>query len=158
MSKDELVFVGIDEATMTMLAQRLAPQLKTGGVVHLIGDLGTGKTTFARAALRQLGVRERVKSPTYSLIESYTIDGLALHHLDLYRIGDESELDFLGLAELTEGRSVLLVEWPERGGSRLPADLRIHLAHAGETRDLRFEALTARGRGWLEAIRMEPTA
>jgi tRNA threonylcarbamoyladenosine biosynthesis protein TsaE len=158
MTKAELDFSGMDEASMTTLAQRLAPQLITGGIVHLVGDLGTGKTTFARALLRQLGIRERVKSPTYSLIESYQLDGLTLHHLDLYRIGNASELDFLGLGDLSEGHCAMLIEWPERGGSRLPADLRICLTHAGQTRDLRLEAVTVLGVGWLDAMRMEPTA
>lgn len=141
----------LDEAALVALAQRLASALRGGGVVYLRGELGAGKTTFARALLRALGVGERVKSPTYSLIESYRIDALDIHHLDLYRIADPQELEWLGLAELADPAALLLVEWPERGGAALPApDLILHLHHAAAARDLAIVA-NARGRKVLAA-------
>lgn len=142
-----------DEDASVAFAQRLAPLVAGGGTVYLHGDLGAGKTTLARALLRTLGVGERIKSPTYSLIESYAANGVALHHLDLYRIADPGELEWLGLADLTQGDSLLLVEWPERGAGALPApDLSLHLAYAGAGRRLQAEAGSARGRAWLAAL------
>lgn len=143
----------LDEAELVALARRFAPLLGDGGVIHLHGDLGAGKTTFARALLTALGVGMRIKSPTYSLIESYEANGLRIHHLDLYRIAAPDELEFLGLSDLAAGRFLLLAEWPERGGSALPApDLVAHLAHAGPKRRLRLEPRTARGEGWLGSL------
>ncbi len=145
--------VEMDETELVALAQRFAPLLGDGGVIHLHGDLGAGKTTFARALLTALGVGMRVKSPTYSLIESYEANGLRIHHLDLYRIAAPDELEFLGLSDLAAGRFLMLAEWPERGGSTLPApDLVAHLEHAGAKRRLRLEPRTSRGAGWLGSL------
>ena len=143
----------LDETELIAFAQRLAGVVGEGGVIHLHGDLGAGKTTFARALLRALGVGERVKSPTYSLIESYLVGDLAAHHLDLYRIADPGELEWLGLADLATGKHLILIEWPERAGNAVPApDLILHLAHAGSRRALRLEAESARGRRWLSDL------
>lgn len=140
----------VDEAAVADLAKRFAPALRAGGTIHLHGDLGAGKTTFARALLRALGVGERIKSPTYSLIETYRVGDLSAHHLDLYRIADPGELDFLGLSELSVEPSLLLVEWPERGGSALPApDLLLHFDYATPGRTLRFEPRSSRGKEWV---------
>lgn len=152
MSMDSLGFLGIDEAQLRTLAQRLAPAVHDGGVLHLRGDLGAGKTTFARALLQALGVGECVKSPTYSLIESYRAGGLDVHHLDLYRIADPGELEWLGLGDLWQAPSLVVVEWPERGGDALPpADLDLELRHAGARRDLVATSHGSRGRDWLAA-------
>lgn len=141
-----------DEAAVAQWAQSLAPQLGQGGIIHLHGELGAGKTTFARALLQALGVQGRIKSPTYSLIESYAVDALAIHHLDLYRIADPGELEWLGLDELLGDHSLILIEWPERGGSELPApDLILQLAHAPAGRDLVARPLSAWGEAWLAA-------
>lgn len=142
-----------DEAAVTTLARHLAPLLGQGGVIHLHGDLGAGKTTFARALIGALGVTGRIKSPTYALIESYRCPGLVIHHLDLYRIADPGELEWLGLDELQAETSLVLVEWPERGGDALPAaDLRLSLAHAEPGRCLRAQAGSPRGEAWLAGI------
>ena len=147
---------GVDEATLIALAAKLAPQLRAGGVILLSGELGAGKTTFARALLGALGVASRVKSPTYSLIESYSAGGIAIHHLDFYRIADPGELEWLGLADLVAQPHLLLVEWPERAGSALPAaDLAITLSHAGTTRDIAVSALSNAGQGWLNHWTMD---
>ena len=145
-----VVFKAVDEARLTALAAALAPALSAGGVVHLHGSLGAGKTTFARALLRALGVGERVKSPTYTLIETYALPGLSVHHLDLYRIAAAEELEWLGLRDLASGRQLWLVEWPERGAGAIAApDLIIDLAHAGAVRDVLLRPLTASARQWL---------
>jgi len=143
----------LDEAEMTALAERLAPAALEGGVIHLQGDLGAGKTTFARALLGALGVASRVKSPTYSLIESYSIGDVAIHHLDLYRIADPGELEWLGIADLVAQPHLMLIEWPERGGGALPsADLSIALAHAGSSRDIVLSAVSPKGQDWLDRL------
>ena len=140
----------IDEAALEELAQAFAQQLGQGGVVLLEGDLGAGKTTFARALLKALGVGERIKSPTYSLIESYRVGDLYAHHLDLYRIADADELEWLGLPDLLESNSLLLIEWPERGKGVLPpADLGFRFEHAGERRNIAVSAHSAQGSEWL---------
>jgi tRNA threonylcarbamoyladenosine biosynthesis protein TsaE len=151
---DPLVFRVIDEPALNKVAARLADGLRDGGVLYLRGELGAGKTTFARALLGALGIGPRIKSPTYSLIESYAMGGLAIHHLDLYRIADPGELEWLGLADLTAGPHLLLVEWPERAARALPVpDLVVSLAHAGEKRDAVLAAGSARGVDWLRRLR-----
>jgi tRNA threonylcarbamoyladenosine biosynthesis protein TsaE len=151
--KQALTFHGLDEPALVSLATRVAPMLAIGGVVFLAGDLGAGKTTFARALLGALGVESRVKSPTYSLVESYAVGDLTIHHLDLYRIADAGELECLGLADLAVEPFLLLVEWPERAGEALPQpDLIVRLAHAPAARDVVLEASTARGTAWLQGL------
>jgi tRNA threonylcarbamoyladenosine biosynthesis protein TsaE len=150
-----------DEAGLVAFARRLSASLADGGVIHLHGELGAGKTTFARALLRALGVDARIKSPTYSLVESYELGDLAIHHLDLYRIADPGELEWLGLADLASGRHLILIEWPQRAGDVLPPpDLIVHLDHAGAARAIALEALSSRGRDWLRspAISRPPAA
>ena len=148
---------GLDEARLVVLAARLAPAVRAGGTIYLHGDLGAGKTTFARALLQALGVGARIKSPTYSLRESYRVDGYDVHHLDLYRIADPGELEWLGLGEIADGTSLVLVEWPERGAGALPAaDLELSLVHAGAARDLCARASSSRGEAML--ARWDPAA
>lgn len=93
-------------------------------VVTLSGDLGAGKSTFARGVLRALGERGAIKSPSYTLLESYELPGITVIHLDLYRLRDPDELENLGLADYYRPGFLWLVEWPERAAGRLPpADL-----------------------------------
>ncbi len=133
-----------DEAATAELARRLAPALARGGVVYLEGDLGSGKTTFARALLRALGAGTRIKSPTYSLVECYELPALTVWHLDLYRIADPGELEWLGLDALDAPASLTLIEWPQRGAGRLPPPLlRVVLQQAGDGRRARLVAAEA---------------
>jgi len=135
-----------DEAATAALAVRLAGALDEGLVIYLHGDLGAGKTSFARALLRALGVGERIKSPTYSLIESYRTHARSAWHLDLYRIADPGELEWLGLDALSDPAALVLVEWPERGAGALPAaDLIVHLGYAGAGRTAAMEVRSERG-------------
>ena len=144
-----------DEASTIALARRLAPALRKGAVVYLRGELGAGKTTFARALLHALGIGERVKSPTYSLIERYSVDDCDAFHLDLYRIAGAGELEWLGLDELDAPDAIVLVEWPERGKGALPApDLEILLEHAGRSRTATLESVSSRASGWLDTVRV----
>ena len=149
----------IDENALADIARALAGAVGEGGVIHLEGPLGAGKTTFARALLRQIGVGERIKSPTYTLIESYTLPSLVAHHLDLYRIAAADELEWLGLRDLAAGPQLWLIEWPEHGAGATPTpDLHVELAHAGVARDLRLRAESERGRGWIDQLSQQVTA
>ncbi len=143
------------EATQALACQ-LASFVAAGGVVWLRGELGAGKTTFARSVLRALGVAERIKSPTYSLVEHYPLaSGNDAWHLDLYRIAGADEMDYLGLDALWAPGAVSLVEWPERGGSAIPpADLEIHLSQALEAagRHARIVPVSARAHAWLRQL------
>lgn len=142
-----------EEAATSALAAQLAAVLDGGQVIYLHGDLGAGKTSFARALLRALGVGERIKSPTYSLVESYRAGGRAAWHLDLYRIADPGELEWLGLDALSDPQAVVLVEWPERGAGALPAaDLVVDLAYAGLGRQATIQARSPRGSSTLSRL------
>lgn len=147
---NDVAFGGIDETALADCARSLATCVLGGGSIHLIGALGAGKTTFARALLRALGAGERIKSPTYTLIETYALPGLTAQHLDLYRIAAAEELEWLGLRDLADGAVLWLIEWPERGAGAIPPpDLIVELAHAPSGRDLYLRAITDAGRKWL---------
>ncbi|MFT4198995.1 MAG: tRNA (adenosine(37)-N6)-threonylcarbamoyltransferase complex ATPase subunit type 1 TsaE [Pseudoxanthomonas sp.] len=134
------------------LGRALAANRPAQAVVHLHGDLGAGKSTLARALLRALGVQGAIRSPTYTLVERYPLAaGGEAWHLDLYRLGDAAELDFLGLDEAAA--SLWLVEWAEKGGAGLPAaDLRVSLALANDGRQAQLQADSAAGLAWLAAL------
>ncbi|MGQ4659097.1 tRNA (adenosine(37)-N6)-threonylcarbamoyltransferase complex ATPase subunit type 1 TsaE [Lysobacter sp. F6437] len=141
-----------DSTQTDRLGRALAATRPPRAVVHLQGDLGAGKSTLARALLRALGVAGAIRSPTYTLVERYPLaTGGEAWHMDLYRIGDPGELEFLGLD--TDDATLWLVEWPERGGQALPApDLQIALALEGAGRQARLTPLSEIGRGWLDRL------
>ena len=125
--------------------------------LFLSGELGTGKTTLARGLLRALGVEDVVRSPSYTLVESYEPAGHRVLHLDLYRLGGAADLEALGLRDELDESVLLLVEWPERAPSMLPIpDLQVSLRVAGEGRIARLEARTEIGAGWLSATATGP--
>lgn len=136
------------------LGQTLARHLPEGRtVMYLDGDLGAGKTTTARALLHALGVSGAVRSPTYTLIERYDTPQGEIAHLDLYRIADPEELEYLALDELAERARLWLIEWPQRGqGALPPPDLILRLAVDGHGRRAELEALSPRGRVWADAV------
>jgi tRNA threonylcarbamoyladenosine biosynthesis protein TsaE len=122
------------------------------GFVTLAGDLGAGKTTLVRAALRALGHAGAVRSPTYTLIESYTLEALTVHHLDCYRLGGDDELDALGFRDLLEAGQAVLLEWPERvADTARRADLEVTLHYVGDGRRLEAEARGPEGAALLKA-------
>ncbi len=117
-----------------------------GSIIYLHGDLGAGKTTLVRGFLQGLGHVGPVKSPTYTLLEPYEIKGKNFCHLDLYRVSDAGELEYLGLRDLLQDGATLLVEWPERGEGELPVpDLVIHIRYLQQGRDLEMVAGTELG-------------
>ena len=129
------------------LGAALAPDVAPGMVIYLCGDLGAGKTTLARGLLRALGVKERVKSPTYTLVEPYNVSRLYLYHFDFYRLKYPGEWVDAGLREYFNGAAVCLVEWPEKAGGQLPQpDVTIELAVAGNGRSATINAMTEAGR------------
>ena len=132
------------------LGQELAKEiLKRKGeasfVVFLDGDLGTGKTTLVKEIIFALGVKEKVKSPTFTIIEPYELNNENIYHVDLYRIIDPTELEIIGLREyLNESKAIIFIEWPEKSYGYLKKfDLRISLKHLSENeRKCRIELNT----------------
>lgn len=120
------------------------PNLERRGLVaHLHGDLGAGKTTFVRGFLRQLGVGGIVRSPTYTLVEPYRTGPLTCVHVDLYRLRDPREAQEIGLRDYLAPRTVLLIEWPRKGGPAVPPpDLVVDLDYAGDCRVAILHAMT----------------
>ena len=135
-----------DEDRVSELAGLFRGGLQAPLVIYLRGELGAGKTTFARALIHALGYGGRVKSPSYGLLESYSAGGLHILHLDLYRVEDPAELDYLGLHDLLGANSVLLVEWPDKGAGFLPGpDLVMQFQETAGDRSVQLTPHTPEG-------------
>lgn len=142
-----------DQAATEAFGGQLSMACEAGLLVFLHGHLGAGKTTLVRGFLRALGHSGPVKSPTYTLIEPYATARRNIYHLDLYRLADAEELEWIGVRDLFEDENICLVEWPEQGAGFLPEpDLHIYLGAEGEGRGLRVEAVSPRGRQVLEKL------
>ena len=123
------------------------------GQIYLRGDLGAGKTCFTRAFLQACGVKGRIKSPSYTLVESYKVSNLYLYHFDFYRFSDAHEWRDAGFDELLAQDAISLIEWPEQAGGSLPApDLDIHLEYAGDGRLATLTAQSTKGKKWLTLL------
>ncbi|MEA5446255.1 tRNA (adenosine(37)-N6)-threonylcarbamoyltransferase complex ATPase subunit type 1 TsaE [Gammaproteobacteria bacterium AB-CW1] len=139
------------QALGAALAELLPPG--EGLVIYLSGQLGAGKTSLCRAFLRALGESGPVRSPTYTLMEPYEPAGRRVWHMDLYRLADPEELEFIGIRDMDASDLVLLVEWPERGRGLLPeADCEIALEHAQAGRLATLKALGPRGASLLAGL------
>lgn len=135
------------------LARSFPHPANLGAVLYLQGELGAGKTTCVRSLLRALGVTRAVRSPTYTLVETYTADALTCIHVDLYRLSGAGEAEGLGLRDLAGPGSLFLIEWPEKGGAAVPQpDLDLRLDYQGDGRGARLAGLTALGAAWLENL------
>ncbi|WP_100920950.1 tRNA (adenosine(37)-N6)-threonylcarbamoyltransferase complex ATPase subunit type 1 TsaE [Candidatus Thiodictyon syntrophicum] len=142
-----------DAESQTAFGARLAAALPSQFVIYLHGDLGTGKTTLARGILRGLGHQGAARSPTYTLIEPYEIGPRRVYHLDLYRLADPEELEYLGLRDLLGDAALWLVEWPERGAGLLPAaDLSIGIEYLPDGRRLTLSLHGEAGQGLVERL------
>ncbi len=146
------LFLNSTEAT-ELLGTQFSAVLTPGCVLYLYGELGTGKTTLARGLLRGLGHLGIVKSPTFTLFETYQLRDWNLFHWDLYRLEDPEELEYLGLRDQLDGEAILLVEWPERGKGKLPAaDVKVTLSYYGEHRSCQLEGCSLAGDGLIALL------
>jgi tRNA threonylcarbamoyladenosine biosynthesis protein TsaE len=133
-----------DEAQTRALAAAVAVIARPGMEIHLSGDLAAGKTAFARGFLQALGHHGAVKSPTFTLVESYDLapggQPLAVHHFDLYRLTDPEELHYLGFEDYRRPDAIALIEWPSRGAGLLLPSIAVELTITGlESRRARVE-------------------
>lgn len=156
-----ITLMSYDEQTTRSLGGALARVLPIPPAralrVFLRGDLGAGKTTLVRGVLQALGEQRTVRSPTYSLLETYERDAWHVVHLDLYRLTSPQDLLGLGLVDHDHEGALWLIEWPERGEGMLPtADLEVVLEGASNGHRVRFESRTSLGAEWLEKASREP--
>ncbi|MBN2864762.1 MAG: tRNA (adenosine(37)-N6)-threonylcarbamoyltransferase complex ATPase subunit type 1 TsaE [Thiotrichales bacterium] len=141
-----------DESETTRLAKtfanacNLSKAYESGLMVYLHGDLGAGKSFFSRGFIQHFLPEQKVKSPTYTIVESYKCYNFAVHHLDLYRLCDPEELEYLAIRDLLSGFFVALIEWPQKGEGFLPsADIEIHLSHQAQGRQIELVANSEKG-------------
>lgn len=150
-----------DEAGTAALGAALAQVLTPGLAIYLHGDLGAGKTALTRALLHAAGYQGRVKSPTYTLAEPYTVKladrMVTVIHFDLYRMASPEEFLDAGFREHFNENSVCIIEWPEKGEPVLPApDINISLMVAGHGRDVELRALSDKGHQCLARLKFAP--
>jgi tRNA threonylcarbamoyladenosine biosynthesis protein TsaE len=140
------------EADMVALGKRLARGLDRIRLLYLRGALGSGKTTLVRGILRGLGHHGAVKSPTFTLVESYQLER-DVHHFDLYRLKDPEELEFLGVRDYVQGDNLCIVEWPERAGKVLSApDVDVMIGITDMGRHVQFTAHSVRGESLVSGL------
>lgn len=121
-------------------------------IIYLNGPLGAGKTTFVRGFLRGMNFEGTVKSPTYTLVETYELALHTINHFDFYRINSPQELEYIGIREYFE-QGISLLEWPEKAVGALPApDLSLSIEIEGLTRLVTFNANSQRGKDVLQTV------
>ena len=143
----ELVVKNLNETiTLSRKLANCCAQLSSSLVIYLIGELGVGKTALAQGFIQYFGF-ERVKSPTYSLVESYQNDVINIHHMDCYRLNDPEELEYIGIRDYLLSGHLQLIEWPELGkGVIAKADISITLSGDGSQRKINIQSHTEAGK------------
>lgn len=142
-----------DEASTLAFGARFYRALAPGCLVFLQGNLGAGKTTFVRGCLRAAGHQGPVKSPTFTLVEEYGLEGRSVFHFDLYRLNDPEELEWMGMRDYLGPDSICFIEWPERGEGGLPAaDVEVSIAIEGPSRSAALRACSEAGEKILRAL------
>ncbi len=143
-----------DEPSTLEIADRFYRALPSGCLVFLRGNLGAGKTTFVRGCLRAAGYQGKVKSPTFTLVEEYSLQNRPVYHFDLYRLTDPEELEWMGMRDYLRPDALCFIEWPERGEGVLPkADVEVVIDIEGSTRNLTIVAISSIGAKVMEAIK-----
>ncbi|MGI2853041.1 tRNA (adenosine(37)-N6)-threonylcarbamoyltransferase complex ATPase subunit type 1 TsaE [Shewanella algae] len=142
-----------DETQTVALGRQLAALISAPLTIYLTGELGAGKTTFSRGLIQALGHQGAVKSPTYTLVEPYELEGIEVYHFDLYRLSDPEELEFMGIRDYFNERSLCIIEWPDRGMGCLPAaDIHLHIKYAYTGREVSLQAGSDKGKVLLRKI------
>ena len=145
------------EQDMKAFGKALIDACSEGGVITLRGDLGSGKTTIVRGALESRGYTRGVRSPTYTLVEHYPLEPLAIAHFDLYRLSDPDELEFLGYRDYLEPHTLCFIEWPEKAEPLLQdAGLRIGLEYHDQCRKIELNAHNNWGQKIVEKLDFQP--
>ncbi|MGP1945921.1 MAG: tRNA (adenosine(37)-N6)-threonylcarbamoyltransferase complex ATPase subunit type 1 TsaE [Arsenophonus sp. ER-QC15-MAG3] len=141
----ELILLANEKETIS-LGYRLGLHCKQRFILYLYGDFGTGKTTFSRGFLQSLGYQGYVKSPTYTLVESYLLNYNTVYHFDLHRLTDPKELEFIGVRDYFNYDDICLVEYPNNGEGILPcADLELYLSYDNNWRQAQFIPFSSYG-------------
>lgn len=143
----------INEHDMLSFGEKLARAVPRKTIIFLYGPLGAGKTTFTRGFLRGLGYKDKVKSPTYTLVEPYDAQGCTVFHFDFYRLHDASELEHIGIHDYFTQEAICLIEWPELGLPLLPKpDLACYIAVTEQGREVRLVAYSDIGERILSTL------
>lgn len=151
-NNERTLFLSNEQASEAW-ARRLAQQMHAPLILCFSGDIGAGKTTIIRAMLRALGIQCAIKSPTFSLVESYDCNEFMVHHFDLYRIHHEDELEYIGFRDFFTEHNICCIEWAEHAGQSLPAvDIRFKLNIKEAGRELEINALSAAGQKILAGL------
>lgn len=154
-----LSFALPDSGATESLGRALArafPGARSGAIVYLRGELGSGKTTCARSLLHALGITAPVRSPTYTLVDTYAVADLTLVHVDLYRVQTMIEVEELGLRDMVGPGYLMLIEWPEKGSAAVPpADLILQLTYHGDARAAALGAGSEIGKAWLAKLAID---
>ncbi|MDX1351660.1 MAG: tRNA (adenosine(37)-N6)-threonylcarbamoyltransferase complex ATPase subunit type 1 TsaE [Thiomicrorhabdus sp.] len=128
-----------------------------GLICYLYGDLGAGKSFFSRAFVQHFIPGQKVKSPTYTIVESYNFSTNSIHHLDLYRLCDPEELEYLAIRDLLKKNYVALIEWPQKGAPILPkADIEFEFLYQDQGRRVVLTGVSDKGNKLLEQIVLNP--
>lgn len=150
---------GATEALGAALARAFpgfGPGPGAGAILYLRGELGSGKTTCARSLLHTLGVTAPVRSPTYTLVDTYSVGSLICVHVDLYRVQSRTEVEELGLRDMTGPGYLMLIEWPEKGGLAVPPpDLILQLVYRGDARSAALGVGSETGKAWLRKLAID---